>query len=111
MKPLTLGIALLGLASGGCLTMQPVGPFANQIAGSRPKPTPGTTVTAARDAVPPALPPAPPPAPPALMVTPGEVTEANHKQSARRLVDEMEADRKAMDAMPRYAEVSVIKGR
>ena len=37
------------------------------------------------------------------------MTDANAAAAADRLAEEIEADRKAMEAMPRYAEVSVIK--
>ena len=95
MRTIALGFALIGLGSGvGCVTLQPVGPLAHKLGSpTGPKPAP------------------PAPVPPALLVTPGEVTEANHKQSVRRLIEEMEADRKAMESMPRTAEVSVIKGK
>ena len=43
------------------------------------------------------------------MVLPGDVTEANPDQATRRLQDEMDADRKAIDLMPRYSEVSTVK--
>jgi hypothetical protein len=57
----------------------------------------------------PVIQPAPAPAPPALLVTPGEVTEANGADAARRLMEELEADRRSMEAMPRPAEISVIE--
>ncbi len=110
MRTIALGFALIGLGSGvGCVTLEPVGPFANKLGSpAGPKPAPSAAPTGP---VMPPLQPAPAPVPPALLVTPGEVTEANHKQSVRRLIEEMEADRKAMESMPRTAEVSVIKGK
>jgi hypothetical protein len=112
MRTIALGFALMGLGSGvGCVTLQPVGPFASKLASpTGPKPAPTGSPATAAPVLPP-LQPAPAPVPPALLVTPGEVTEANHKQSVRRLIEEMEADRKAMESMPRTAEVSVIKGK
>ena len=113
MKSIALGFVLVGMASGlGCVHMQPVGPFANSLRSpTGPAPRGNAESTSAKVPALPVLQPPPAPVPPALLVTPGEVTEANHQQSARRLVDEMEADRKAMETMPRYAEVSVIKAR
>lgn len=55
--------------------------------------------------------PAPPPPVPALMVTPAEVSADNPQHAAQRLLDELEADRKSMDTMPRYSEVSVVRGK
>jgi hypothetical protein len=57
----------------------------------------------------PILPPAPPPMPPTMMVTPADVSEETIQQAAMRLTEEMDADRRAMEQMPRYAEVSVVK--
>jgi hypothetical protein len=117
MKPLATAIAAVVLGSGvGCVHFQPIGPLADSLAGS-PAPVrqtagKGTTVTAAKDAsAMPMLPDAPPPPAPTFLVTPGEVTEANHQNSARRLLDEMEADRKAMESMPKYPEMSIIRSR
>lgn len=110
----TLAFAILGLsiAGTGCFSIQPVGPMAKMLNEEAPptRTAPGVTVTAAKDAPGgPVIQPAPPPPLPSLKVTPGEVTEANYQDAMRRLIEEMEADRKAMDAMPRYAEVSVVK--
>src|SRR5207237_1161101 len=73
--------------------------------------TPDVDVKAAAavTVAPPTVRPLPRPPPPAVYVTPGEVTEANHAEKVRRLLDEMEADRKALEAMPRASEVSVIR--
>lgn len=108
MNKLVLGVLVL-LPGLGCVHIQPVGPFAKEYPGSAPAgPVPG--VTASKDANPkPIIQPAPAPAPPALLVTPGEVTEANRADAARRLMEELEADRRSMETMPRPAEISVIK--
>jgi hypothetical protein len=75
------------------------------------RPAPGVTVTPPQDApTGPVVQAAPPPPAPALFVTPGEVTEANYRQAIRRLTDELDADRKSLEAMPKYSEVSVVKG-
>ena len=94
----------------GCLHLQPVGPLMNPTGATPADDPPKTKASEAKDmAAMPTVTPLPPPPPPAVYVTPGEVTEANHAEKARRLLDEMEADRKAMEAMPRASEVSVIK--
>jgi hypothetical protein len=108
----TLALVTVLLAGVGCVHLQPVGPFAKELAGSPPpaSPAPGVTVTAPKDAgAAPIVQPAPAPPPPALLVTPGEVTESNFQEAARRLTEELEADRRSMDAMPRQAEISVIR--
>lgn len=110
MTRLTLGILLL--AGAGCVHLQPVGPLAGTFGAKEPpatSPAPNVKATAAREAPKPVIQPAPPPPPPALLVTPGEVTEANYQDAAHRLMREMEADREALEAMPRYSEISVIK--
>jgi len=102
------------IAQAGCLTLTPVGPFANQMV-SKPtaaKPSPGVTVKAAEDAPAGPILMAPPPPPmPTLLVTPGEVTSANAADTMNRLIRELEADRAALDAMPVTAEVSVVGRR
>ncbi|MGL6095120.1 MAG: hypothetical protein ACRC7O_04870 [Fimbriiglobus sp.] len=106
---LTVGFTLCG--GLGCVHLQPVGPMAKTLGYEEPrkKSVNGVTVTAAKDAsMGLRLPTAPPPVPPASLVTPGEVSDANSEQAKRRLIEEMDADRKAIDKMPRYAEVSVI---
>jgi hypothetical protein len=109
MNKLVLGLLVL-LPGLGCVHLQPVGPLAKDLAGLAPvSPAPG--VTAPTEAAPkPIVQSAPAPAPPALLVTPGEVTEANHTDAARRLMEELEADRRSMEATPRPAEISVVKG-
>ena len=113
MTRLLTGFSALVLLTGvGCLHIQPVGVMAKTL-GTSPSPTrpaPGVTVVPAREVSQgPVVQPAPAPAPPALLVTPGEVTGANHQEKVRRLMEEMEADRRAMEAIPRPSEVSVIK--
>ncbi len=112
MRALAFAILTGSLASLGCLGIKPVGPMATMLNEEPPptRPAPGVTVTAAKDAPGgPVIQQAPPPPLPSLKVTPGEVTEANYPDAMRRLIEEMEADRKAMETMPRYAEVSVVK--
>ncbi len=112
MKKLVLVMLFLAPAVG-CFSLKPVGPFAKQM--GKPdvdtSPAAGVTVTPAKDAPQgPMVQAAPAPPPPSLRVTPGEVTEANYADAAKRLMEELEADRKSMESMPRYAEVSVIPG-
>jgi hypothetical protein len=98
MKRLLL---LLLLANAGCLHVQPVGPLAEMFPQKpRPKdePVPEPVVRQA-----------PKPTLPALYVTPGEITTANAVEAAKRLQQELETDRRSLEAMPKYSEVSVVK--
>lgn len=101
------------LSGVGCLGLRPVGVMADSLQpreSAAAKPDPGVRVTAAKDApAGPVVAPAPPPPAPTVRVSPAEVTDANAAASADRLAEEIEADRRAMEAMPRYAEVSVVK--
>jgi hypothetical protein len=105
MTRFALGLLVL-LPGLGCVHLRPVGPLAKEYAGPAPTSPAAGVATAAPK---PIVQPAPAPAPPALLVTPGEVTEVNHADAARRLMEELEADRRSMDAMPRPVEISVIK--
>ncbi|CAN5181079.1 hypothetical protein BH11PLA2_BH11PLA2_07540 [soil metagenome] len=85
----------------GCLNIRLAGPLAD----GRP--------SKAQDDAPvpePVVRQAPKPTPPALYVTPGEVTPANAADAAKRLQQELDTDRRGLDAMPKYTDVSVIKG-
>jgi hypothetical protein len=44
-----------------------------------------------------------------VYVTPSEVTPTNVDEALKRLNQELETDRRTMEAMPRYAEVSKPK--
>lgn len=94
----------------GCMGIRPVGPMAEVFPTktTAAKVAPGAKVGPATDSAGPVLPPAPPPPAPALLVSPAEVTPATADEMAKKLEAELEADRKAMEAMPRYAEVSVV---
>jgi hypothetical protein len=112
MRALAFTVLIGSLGSLGCLGIKPVGPMAKMMNEEAPptNPAPGVTVTAAKDApAGPVIQQAPPPPLPSLKVTPGEVTESNYQDAMRRLIEEIEADRKAMESMPRYVEVSVVK--
>ena len=110
MTKLIFGAVGLALLCGlGCVHLQPVGPLMKP-SGEAAADLPKAKVSEAKEvARMPTLTPLPPPPPPAVYVTPGEVTEANQAEKVRRLLEEMESDRKAMEAMPRPSEVSVIK--
>lgn len=101
-------LLLLGGLVGacGCVGVRPVGPMADVF--PKAPPPKAAKVGEAKDGSAPALVPAPPPPAPALLVSPGEVSEATAEDMAKKLEQELDADRNAMDAMPRYAEVSVV---
>jgi hypothetical protein len=92
---------LMVLASAGCLHVQAVGPLAEAFPH---KPSP-------KDApVPePVIRQAGKPTPPALYVTPAEITNANAAEAVKRLQQELETDRRSLEAMPVYSEVSKVK--
>ncbi len=110
-RPLLLaGFALL--SSVGCVTVTPLGPlvktYGNQpisLVGKKPAPPPAPGADPLAD-----LPPAPAPIPPAEMITPGEVSAANHQDAVQRLSRELNADRQTMPPPSRTAEISRYKG-
>jgi hypothetical protein len=108
-----LALALVVLSPGlGCVHFQPIGPLTKDmtVEAAAVRPTAEGKGVAPKAAVPtPVIQPAPAPAPPALLVTPAEVTEANHADAVHRLMQELEADRRSMESMPRPAEISVIR--
>ena len=93
-------IAMLGI---GCTTVTPVGPMAKMFP---PKDKKDHT-----ESVEPIVTQAPKPVPPALLVTPGEVTESNYQQAIEKLKQEMEQDRRSLEAMPHTSEISAMSGR
>ncbi|MFO0935432.1 MAG: hypothetical protein U0798_02820 [Gemmataceae bacterium] len=93
-------IAMLGI---GCTTVTPVGPMAKMFP---PKEKKGVQET-----VEPIVQQAQKPVPPALLVTPGEVTESNYQQAIEKLKQEMEQDRRSLEAMPNVSEISTLSGR
>ena len=44
-----------------------------------------------------------------MYVTPGEITATNADEAMKRLQQELETDRRSTEAMPRYAEISIVK--
>lgn len=102
MKRILL-FGVLVLAGTGCVHFKAVGPLA-QMQGLAPDGKPPA------EAVPePILRDAPRPTAPAVYVTPGEVTAANVDEAIKRLTQELDTDRRTMEAFPRYAEVTVVK--
>ena len=95
-------LLLLAPLCGGCMTLTPVGPITPKMFPPLPPPK-GATEGAAKP-----LPPGPPPPAPTFLIGPGEVGTADGKDAARRLARELEADRAGLEAMPNYAEVSVV---
>jgi hypothetical protein len=100
-----LGLALL--SGVGCVHVQPVGPLADAMGLPANPPPPGAKAAAAAGPAPePVIREAPKPTPPALYVTPGEVSKESDAAAEKRLQQELDTDRRGMEAMPRYAEVS-----
>ncbi|MGL6075742.1 MAG: hypothetical protein ACRC8S_16420 [Fimbriiglobus sp.] len=104
-----VGIVIL---APGCMGIQPVGPMTKVFgtASAAPKKVaPGITATEPMDAPEGStMVPAPPPPSPTFLVTPGEVNSSNTNDALNRLRKEIEADTKALDQFPRYAEVSKV---
>ena len=114
MRTLLL-LGWLACCGTGCVHLQPIGPMAATL--GKPQPMKRTAEGARVAEIGPNMTtvalmrPALPPPPPAMLVTPAEVTESNHQQATRRLLEEMEADRKSLETMPRYSEISVVRNR
>ena len=100
----TVALGLLLAAGAGCVHLQPVGPLANSLPGTPAGPAAGDGPVPE-----PVVRQAPKPTPPALYVTPAEVTPLNAEEAAKRLGQELETDRRAMEALPHITDVSVIK--
>ena len=107
MKRLIL-LGLLAAPAIGCTSLKPVGPFAN----SAPKTTtvgPNAIVTGPKDiGTMPQFQDGPPPPAPIRSVTPGDVTPTTGHDAAKKLMQEIEADRKAGEAMPNHVEISRV---
>lgn len=102
MKKFLVGMTLL--AGLGCTSVEPTGPLAKvtgtpKKAPEKDSPSPSDPVTVA----------APLPPRPAELATPGQVTAETAQAEARKLMQELEIDGKAIRHMPRTAEVSVIR--
>ncbi|MGL4419864.1 MAG: hypothetical protein ACRCZF_04285 [Gemmataceae bacterium] len=99
----TVFVALFGCGLMGCTHIQPVGPLADSL-GLPTKPTKGPGKPSEPDPEP-IVQQAPRPSLPAVFVTPGEVTGLNAEDAAKRLQQELDTDRRAMEAMPRISEM------
>jgi hypothetical protein len=86
-KFIVMPLLLTGCAA---LNITPVGPLAEYA----PKPA---VETQTPDAV---VRPAPRPTPPAVYITPAEVNTLNADDAAKRLQQELDTDRRALEAMP-----------
>jgi hypothetical protein len=110
MNKLWIASVLTALGTSvGCTHFQPIGPLAEMQGMPANPPLGATSKSVAQSAPEPIIREAPRPTPPAVYVTPGEVTNANAAEALKRLQQELDTDRRGMDAMPRYAEVSVVK--
>jgi hypothetical protein len=96
-----LMIAALLVPLAGCMTIRPLGPMK----GVFPEPK------AEEIAAEPVVRQPPKPTPPAMLVTPGEVTEANAQAVVSKLKQELEQDRRSVETFPKTSEVSFVKGR
>ena len=107
MKRLIL-LGLLAAPAIGCTSLKPVGPFTS----STPKTTtvgPNAIVTGPKDiGTMPQFQDGPPPPAPIRSVTPGDVTPATAYEVEKKMRLEIEADRKAGEAMPNHVEISRV---
>lgn len=100
-------VALALGAAVGCTGIHPVGPFA------RPGGAPGKSKAKERENDGPPDPitiPAPKPTPPLNTTGPEDVNPDNPYSAAQKLMQELEADGKAIPSVPKTAEVSRYKG-
>ena len=101
--------ALLAAPAVGCTGIKPIGPLTTKNAPARSVTQPNAIVTSPKDIVAmPAFEDAPPPPVPTRSVTVGDVTPSGAHDAAKKLMLELDQDRKATDAMPNYAEVSRV---
>ena len=102
-------LGLLAAPALGCTSLKPVGPLIGKSTPTRSVDQPNAIVTSPRDiGVMPMFEDAPPPPPPTRGVTVGDVTPGDAHAAAKKLMQELEQDRKAADAMPNYTEVSRV---
>ena len=105
-------ILLLGVLAAltvGCSSFKPVGPIIGKNAPSRSATQPNTVVTTPKDiGAMPTFADAPAPPAPTRNVVPGDVTADGANDAAKKLMLELEQDRKAVAAMPNYTEVSHV---
>jgi hypothetical protein len=108
-KLFLLGLLIL---STGCTTITPVGPMAKVFGSASAAPkkvAPGVSVSEPIDSAGgPIVQQAPPPPIPTFLVSPGEVTDANTADIVKRVIQEMDADKQALDQFPKYSEISHV---
>ncbi len=108
MKRLML-LGLLAAPALGCTSLKPVGPFSGKDVPKRDAANPHAIVTSPKDlGAMPVFADAPPPAAPIRSVTPGDVTQGTTAEAVKKMHAEIEADRKAGEAMPYHAEISRV---
>lgn len=102
-----LMIGLLATPALGCTNLKPVGPFTGSTAPTRSVNQPNAVVMSPKDiSVMPTFEDGPPPPAPSRTVTVGDVSPTSGHAAADKLMQEIEKDRKGVDAIPNYTEVS-----
>lgn len=103
MRKLLLGV--LVLVPVGCMSFRPVGVLDEGGAARRemgPEAVRAVEVAAR-------VPDGPPPPAPVQLVTAAEIDPDNPELAVRKLAEEIDADRKAVDQFPNYPKVSHVK--
>ena len=112
MKKLFLVLLLL-LPAVGCMSFRATGPLAGQMGAPAPTTKQSRTDPNAQIALDPlgvpTLPEAPPPPAPTQLVTPSEIDAANAGDAVKKLMQEIETDRKMTEQFPNYPVVSKIE--
>ncbi len=94
-------ILILVITNAGCLNVRPVGPLADSFP-QRPQVKEAPVLE-------PVVRQAGKPTPPSLYVTPSEITATNALDAAKRLQQEIDTDKRSLETMPKYTEVSNVK--
>ncbi len=105
MRTLLLGLVVL-LPAVGCMSFRPVGVFDPNGDAKKAVGPEGLKAMEAAARVPDA---APPPPAPVQLVSPADIDPDNPADAVRRLSEEIDADRKAVDEFPNYPKVSRVK--
>lgn len=105
MRKLLLGTVLL-LPAVGCMSFRPVGMLDPTGASRRDVGPEGVKAIESAARVPDS---GPPPPAPVQLVSPNEIDADNPAEAVRRLSEEIDADRKAVDQFPNYPKVSHVK--
>ena len=104
MRKLLLGTLML-LPAVGCMTFRPVGVF--DPTGEARKAVGPEGMRAVEAAA--RIPDGPPPPAPVQLVSASEIDPDNPAEAVKRLSEEIDADRKAVDQFPNYPKVSHVK--